>query len=93
MSATIQTKSNYNRGFLRSNGVEVSVFAMMTGLGVATFLALSILGGDTQTAAVESEEAPRRREFVVPTNDSEPSLSIGGAGVGADEAPASESSN
>ncbi len=89
MSVTIQTKSNYNRGFLRSNGVEVSVFAMMTGLGVATFLALSILGGDTQTAAVESEEEPQRREFVVPLNDNEATHSISGAGVSPDESPSS----
>lgn len=46
MSVSVSQQPTHNRGFLRSNGVEVSVFAMMAGLGVAMFLALSILGSD-----------------------------------------------
>lgn len=78
MTVYVTETRSHNRGFLRSNGVEVSVFAMMAGLGVAMFLALTIVGGDSPT--VNSDEAiPQiRREPAVQKSDS-PTAEIGGS--------------
>ncbi len=73
------TQTSHNRGFLRSNGVEVSVFAMMAGLGVAMFLALTILGGDGPTSLGETPQGESRQNAAEPAYQTGP-LTIGGTG-------------
>lgn len=71
--------TDHKRGFLRSNGVEVSVLAMLAGLGVAIFLLLTILGGKTPTEAVETDDSLRQGERS--SASQEPAATIGGAGL------------
>jgi|GEM_PF-5501347 len=66
MSVSVSQQPTHNRGFLRSNGVEVSVFAMMAGLGVAMFLALTILGGDPPAEPTNNDNTTQWQEQLNP---------------------------
>ena len=75
MAVFTSPQTQHKRGFLRSNGVEVSVFAMLAGMGVAMFLALTILGGDAPNSPVEPEVQSTRDAELPPAPETE----IGGA--------------